>query len=686
MSEGDVPNSFTYTVENESNYPPVEPVIGTLTVTPTTLTVTARPQTYTYNGSAQGPEGTYTSGFDTYVTVVGLQGSDQLTSVTLTGQETDAGVYDDEIIPSAAEIGANTDNYVITYVPADLAILNPNTILITSSDHTWTYDGEEHTEPTYTVTYDGVTGTATPNGDGTYSYTLPTGDVVTITPDPDAHVTNVSEGDVPNSFTYTVENPSSYSGVVPDFGTLAVTPAELTVTAQPQTYVYNGSAQGPAGTYTSDFDTYVTVVGLMPGDELTSVTVSGSRTNAGVYPTEILPSDLEIGTATSNYSITYVPASLTITPILTITATSETKPYDGTALVGSYTSDGLLAGDELNVTLNGSQLCVGETANEVVSYSVMRAGVDVTDQYVVATEDGLLTVTPVTTGFACPAAVTLTLNDCDDNMVVTESQLGTPTHALISAGVATALNNLALVNPMAEGTHAVKWYFLDGCGNKMDSCTQLVTIQRPECVGVTYHGHPYPAVQIGSQCWLAENLRNEEDADGNPIVNFHPLNDDPANVDTYGYLYSWYSAVGVEEGNDAVMPTTYLDDCGDSYVRGICPAGWAVPSQEDVNKLRAAIEDNVSVLKGMDPQYWLPGAAGTTPNTGFNALAGGFYNSATGRYERINLAAYFWESNSTLNVSDVITVVISYYCDYTIEEISPKSDLRPVRCVRKIAH
>ena len=414
--------------------------------------------------------------------------------------------------------------------------------------------------------------------------------------------------------------------------------------------------------------------------------VSGSQTNAGVYPTEIVPSDLEIGTATGNYSITYVPAQLTITPILTITATSETKPYDGYPLVGSYTSDGLLAGDVLNVTLNGSQLCVGETANEVVSYSVMRAGVDVTAQYIVNTVNGLLTVTPVTTGFACPAAVTLTLNDCDDNMVVTESQLGTPTHALISAGFATALNNLALVNPMAEGTHAVKWYFLDGCGNKMDSCTQLVTIQRPECVGVTYHGHPYPAVQIGSQCWLAENLRNEEDADNNSIANFHPLNDDPANVDTYGYLYSWYSAVGVEEGNDAVMPTTYLDDCGDSYVRGICPAGWAVPSQEDVNKLRAAIEDNVSVLKGMDPQYWLPGAAGTTPNTEFNALAGGFYNSATGRYERINLAAYFWESNSTLNVSDVITVVISYYCDYTIEEISPKTDLRPVRCVRKIAH
>ena len=184
-------------------------MIGTLTVTPATLTVTALPQTYTYNGNPQGPEGTYTSGFDTYVTVSGLQGTDVLTSVTLAGQETNVGVYVDEIVPSAAEVGANTGNYTIVYELADLTIQNAGEIQITSSSNTWEYNGETHTEQVYTVTYEGVTGTATPNGDGTYSYTLPTGDVVTITPDPDANVTNVSEGDVPNSFSYTVDNPGN---------------------------------------------------------------------------------------------------------------------------------------------------------------------------------------------------------------------------------------------------------------------------------------------------------------------------------------------------------------------------------------------------------------------------------------------------------------------------------------------
>ena len=220
----------------------------------------------------------------------------------------------------------------------------------------------------------------------------------------------------------------------------------------------------------------------------------------------------------------------------------------------------------------------------------------------------------------------------------------------------------------------------------MDSCTQTVTIQRPACVGVTYQGHDYEAVRIGSQCWLTENLRNTVDAYGNTVANYRAVDDDPANVDEYGYLYSWYSAVGVAEGNDAVMPATQADGCGSTYVQGICPDGWAVPSQEDVNKLRAAIEDNAAVLKTTDPQYWIPGSAGVTPNTDFNAKAEGLYNSATERFEKALLYGLFWESDSELNVSDVLSAVIAYYCDNVMEEISPKTDLRPVRCVRKVAH
>ena len=183
---------------------------------------------------------------------------------------------------------------------------------------------------------------------------------------------------------------------------------------------------------------------------------------------------------------------------------------------------------------------------------------------------------------------------------------------------------------------------------------------------------------------MAENLRNEEDADGNPIVNYRAVNDDPATVGDYGYLYSWYSAVGVEENNNNDVPTIYTDECEGDYVRGICPENWGIPSRADVNALRAAVEDDASLLKDLNAQYWLPGSNGATPNSRFNARAEGHYNSAAGRFEGVLLYAYFWEVESQPGASQVISAVISYYCDNVQEVLSSKADLRPVRCVRKV--
>ena len=238
---------------------------------------------------------------------------------------------------------------------------------------------------------------------------------------------------------------------------------------------------------------------------------------------------------------------------------------------------------------------------------------------------------------------------------------------------------------LTPGTYTVTWTVTDDAGHFLAACDQTVTVEYPSCNSVLYNGHPYNATRIGSQCWMTENLRNTVDAYGNPVVTYRAVDDDPATVEDYGYLYSWYSAVGVPEDDDATMPTTYPDECGDAYVQGICPTGWAVPSQEDLNRLRAAIEDEANVLKTTDPQYWIPGSAGVTPNTGFNARAEGLYNSTTERFEKKLLYAYFWESGSQPNISEVLSAVIAYYCDNVMEEISAKSDLRPVRCVRKVA-
>ena len=91
-------------------------------------------------------------------------------------------------------------------------------------------------------------------------------------------------------------------------------------------------------------------------------------------------------------------------------------------------------------------------------------------------------------------------------------------------------------------------------------------------------GNRYAVVQIGSQCWMAENLRTTKYSDGDTIKlnnthfpytpsRYYPKGD-TNNISTYGYLYNWTAMLGTESPSDAVP----------SGVQGVCPTGWHLPS------------------------------------------------------------------------------------------------------------
>jgi uncharacterized protein (TIGR02145 family) len=159
------------------------------------------------------------------------------------------------------------------------------------------------------------------------------------------------------------------------------------------------------------------------------------------------------------------------------------------------------------------------------------------------------------------------------------------------------------------------------------------------------------------------------------------------NLDKFGYLYSWYTAVGVPEGTTTVDPTFETADNGSLYVQGICPNGWAVGSMEDFHTLELTA-GSISSLKDPSTLYWQNGYEGDNPGTGFNARGGGWYNSTRSRYEDIKTGYHFWKADApsitTLtNSSTVVSLLISYHCDQILEQTSQKSDRRSVRCIRK---
>lgn len=166
---------------------------------------------------------------------------------------------------------------------------------------------------------------------------------------------------------------------------------------------------------------------------------------------------------------------------------------------------------------------------------------------------------------------------------------------------------------------------------------------------VNYHGHGYATVQIGEQCWFAENLRNTHYANGDAIPGeigdgvwsstdtgvqaFY--GNDAANLTTYGRLYNFYAVA---------------DD------RGLCPGGWGVPSDNDFQTLEmelgmASSEANSTGWRGTNQGAQTKASPADSPSwngtnsSGFSALPGG-YRNFDGGFGGVGSYAYFWNASS----------------------------------------
>ena len=626
-----------------------------------------------------------------------------------TGEGATYNVTGKQLLPGQSDntftytLNSNTlaSNYDINVVFGTLTVTDrtePYQITVTSNSNTSpiTYNGLEHNV----------------NGFVTTTFTVE-GNNYTVT-GLSASVTDIFAGTYPNTITGAAVVKDEYGNdVTSQFDVSKVTgnltigkrPISFTIAAENASKVYDGTP------LTVSYNQLI-VNGLASTDQLIGGTITTNDFTVGLYPISegnmfrmmvekasvksgfsIQHSSGELTKTLASYAPTFnITLSITSRP-LTLIADDATKVYDGTPLTsnGFTLTSTLGTGDAVSATVNGSQTCVGESANVIdpATVQVMHDNgdgtfTDVTSSYgPVTLTDGVLKVTPVTSGFSCPAAITITLTEGKFDTIVPQSLLGNPSHDLMTVGRAQAANNLAALNPMDEGDHTVVWTLYDDCGNAMTSCEQVVTVVYAPCEPVLgYDGHDYDAVRIGYQCWLTENLRNTVDADGHPIADYHAYKENPDNMEKFGYLYSWYSAVGVPEGDDSAAPTTKVGADGQPYVQGICPEGWGVASSSDISILNYTAGD-AAYLKDTDPQYWSAGTPGQEPNTGFKDRANGRYNSTLGRYEGIYSNSYFWASDATPNSSVAVGAEINYYCSSILTQGYLKIDRQGVRCVKK---
>ncbi|MDA0940034.1 MAG: fibrobacter succinogenes major paralogous domain-containing protein [Bacteroidetes bacterium] len=112
---------------------------------------------------------------------------------------------------------------------------------------------------------------------------------------------------------------------------------------------------------------------------------------------------------------------------------------------------------------------------------------------------------------------------------------------------------------------------------------------------VEYNGYSYSTVQIGDQCWFAENLRTELYANGDsiPMVLEDAFWDWPPVDSLYGaravYGLGTSETVTYGDGTPEENLATFGYFYNSSAVfesRGLCPSGWHVPTIDEAYELR----------------------------------------------------------------------------------------------------
>ena len=201
----------------------------------------------------------------------------------------------------------------------------------------------------------------------------------------------------------------------------------------------------------------------------------------------------------------------------------------------------------------------------------------------------------------------------------------------------------------------------NGCGNStaltlnqstsscFTTCGQPLTDSRD--------GQSYNTVQIGTQCWMAQNLNigikinGSQEQTNNSIIEKYCYNDLDSNCTKYGALYQW----------DELMNYTVSSNSNPSERQGICPSGWHLPSDDEWCQMETFLDGTVNCnssgeigtdvggkLKETGFLHWLAPNIGALNSSGFTSIPGGYRDIASA-YHNLTWYSYFWTATKISN-------------------------------------
>jgi len=189
------------------------------------------------------------------------------------------------------------------------------------------------------------------------------------------------------------------------------------------------------------------------------------------------------------------------------------------------------------------------------------------------------------------------------------------------------------------------------------------------CNGTFYDddGNPFQGVQIGEQCWMAENLKYlpgvvgpmtySESVPYYYVYGYNGTDVDEAkltaNYNTYGVLYNWPAALTA------------------------CPDGWHLPSDAEWTELTNSLGGtSVAGYKMKSTTGWNGGGNGDN-SSGFTALPGGYRYYSLGMFFNAGNYGHWWSATE-----HIISSIYYYANIVSYTEFNKNSDGFSVRCIR----
>ena len=190
-----------------------------------------------------------------------------------------------------------------------------------------------------------------------------------------------------------------------------------------------------------------------------------------------------------------------------------------------------------------------------------------------------------------------------------------------------------------------------------------------------YEHNQYKTVDIGSQTWMAQNLKSFIYSNGDSIKEVYRYNKSDSLKNIYGLYYTWQAAT-----NNSNIEMT----------QGACPVGWHLPSNNEWQQLLTELGGETTAgAKLMSMLSWDIPNGWADDGSGFSALGAGIHHPVSefpDFSERMGMQTYFWSSTfyeTSLNLSTAWSIALYLGSSNVLRSPYFRTDMGfSVRCIK----